>query len=154
MNINKINVANNQRSNANSNSTTGGLGNRCTNQLNAKTPKEDAKVKYKFFFGRGMKEFYRHAGLIAQAARNGNLENAEEIIKTYNKNKCFQVEIKGRIRCRSVKLGGAKRGYGKDELFMTSKTLYFFKWASGLIPGKRAISTFTTANGEKKSSPY
>lgn len=105
--------------------------------------KNKAKRDAKKQFGTGHDQFYDTLEDWAERSRKGNAVYRNKVMKFAARLKTdsyYRQEIHKRVRVRSRKVGGAKKGFGKDELFKTSKTGYFAMWAAGLIPGKEALS--------------
>jgi RHS repeat-associated protein len=101
-------------------------------------------------FGKGRKNFYPALKKIAALARSGDVAGvakATKLADLMENDKAFREEIAKRVRVRAVKAGGAKKGYGKDELFQTSETAFVFKLSAGLIPGKAPTALFKGPSG-------
>jgi len=102
-------------------------------------------------FGRGRKNFYPKLKAMAKAARGGDVNAVAEATKLATRmktDKAFRKEIAKRVRVRAVKAGGAKKGYGKDELFQTSETAFAFELSSGLVPGVAPTAFFKGPSGK------
>lgn len=101
-------------------------------------------------FGRGRKNFYPMLKSIARLSRSGDataIQSATDLAQRMETDKAFRKEVAKRVRVRASKAGGAKKGYGKDELFQTSETAYAFKASAGLVPGVEPTSLFKGASG-------
>ena len=109
-----------------------------------------ARADARKLFGPGRAGFYPGLKAVALKSRSGNVaarKQARELAKRMRNDTYFREEIAKRVRVRAVKAGGAKKGYGKDEVFQTSETAYAFEVSAGLVPGVTPVAYFKGASG-------
>lgn len=101
-------------------------------------------------FGRGRKNFYPTLKTLAKRARGGDAAAQLEVgnlVKRIRTEKAFKKEVDKRVRVKARKTGGAKKGFGLDEVFQTSETAWALEVSSGLVPGMAPTAFFKGSSG-------
>ena len=135
----------------------GGYGKGTPSKAGAAKKKQDARTLARTHLGKKRNEFYPKLRGIAAAARTGDpkaRQLAAKIADEFESDPDFKVEVAKRVRVRATRAGGAKKGYGRDEVFKTSKTGMYLRRSAGLVPGVQPTSSVVDSSGNTQDMDW